>query len=158
MKYLIAILIWVILLALAACGGGDGSGGGSSDDDSSTPPPVTIVEPDEPDDPTTAQDLVVPEGFDYNPVKAGTLSVDISGFSTQRAQLSLYKQFSEDNAGNYRAHYASKVVSVPLASGKVDFDFNVSDSQKDLLVEIWFYDGSEPVKRVISVNDTSLKL
>lgn len=158
MKYIIAILIGVILLALAACGGGDGSGGGSSDDDSSTPPPVTIVEPDEPDDPTTAQDLVVPEGFDYNPVKPGTLSVDISGFSTQRAQLSLYKQFSEDNAGNYRAHYASKVVSVPLASGKVDFDFNVSDSQKDLLVEIWFYDGSEPVKRVISVNDTSLKL
>lgn len=158
MKYIIAILIGVILLALAACGGGDGSGGGSSDDDSSTPPPVTIVEPDEPDDPTTAQDLVVPEGFDYNPVKPGTLSVDISGFSTQRAQLSLYKQFSEDNAGNYRAHYASKVVSVPLASGKVDFDFNVSDNQKDLLVEIWFYDGSEPVKRVISVNDTSLKL
>lgn len=130
MKYIIAILIGVILLALAACGGGDGSGGGSSDDDSSTPPPVTIVEPDEPDDPTTAQDLVVPEDFDYNPVKPGTLSVDISGFSTQRAQLSLYKQFSEDNAGNYRAHYASKVVSVPLASGKVDFDFNVSDSQK----------------------------
>lgn len=158
MKYIIAILIGVILLALAACGGGDGSGGGSSDDDSSTPPPVTIVEPDEPDDPTTAQDLVVPEGFDYNPVKPGTLSVDISGFSTQRAQLSLYKQFSEDNAGNYRAHYASKVVSVPLTSGKVDFDFNVSDNQKDLLVEIWFYDGSEPVKRVISVNDTSLKL
>ena len=158
MKYIIAILIGVILLALAACGGGDGSGGGSNDDDSSTPPPVTIVEPDEPDDPTTAQDLVVPEGFDYNPVKPGTLSVDISGFSTQRAQLSLYKQFSEDNAGNYRAHYASKVVSVPLASGKVDFDFNVSDNQKDLLVEIWFYDGSEPVKRVISVNDTSLTL
>ena len=158
MKYIIAILIGVILLALAACGGGDGSGGGSNDDDSSTPPPVTIVEPDEPDDPTTAQDLVVPEGFDYNPVKPGTLSVDISGFSTQRAQLSLYKQFSEDNAGNYRAHYASKMVSVPLASGKVDFDFNISDSQKDLLVEIWFYDGSEPVKRVISVNDTSLKL
>ncbi|UTZ24665.1 hypothetical protein [Vibrio campbellii] len=155
MKHIIAILMGVILLALTACGGGDGSGGGSSDDDSSTPPPVTIVEPDEP---TTAQDLVVPEGFDYNPVKAGTLSVDISGFSTQRAQLSLYKQFSEDNAGNYRAHYASKVVSVPLASGKVDFDFNVSDNQKDLLVEIWFYDGSEPVKRVISVNDSSLKL
>ena len=158
MKYIIAILMGFILLALAACGGGDGSGGGSNDDDSSTPPPVTIVEPDEPDDPTTAQDLVVPEGFDYNPVKPGTLSVDISGFSTQRAQLSLYKQFSEDNAGNYRAHYASKVVSVPLASGKVDFDFNVSDNQKDLLVEIWFYDGSEPIKRVISVNDTSLKL
>ena len=109
MKYIIAILIGVILLALAACGGGDGSGGGSSDDDSSTPPPVTIVEPD---DPTTAQDLVVPEGFDYNPVKPGTLSVDISGFSTQRAQLSLYKQFSEDNAGNYRAHYALSLIHI----------------------------------------------
>ena len=33
MKYIIAILIGVILLALAACGGGDGSGGGSNDDE-----------------------------------------------------------------------------------------------------------------------------
>lgn len=111
MKYLTTIIMG---LALTACGGGGGGGGGSSDDDSSTPPPAppptTVTVPEEE---TTMQDLVVPEGFNYNPVKEGTLSVDISGFSSQRAHLSLYKDFQEDSAGNYKASYPSKVASIP---------------------------------------------
>ncbi|UQA54297.1 MULTISPECIES: hypothetical protein [Vibrio] len=157
MKYLTTIIMG---LALTACGGGGGGGGGSSsDDDSSTPPPAppptTVTVPEEE---TTMQDLVVPEGFNYNPVKEGTLSVDISGFSSQRAHLSLYKDFQEDGAGNYKANYPSKVASIPLSNGQADFDFNISDSQGDLLVEIWFYDGTDPIRRVISTSDTSLTL
>ncbi|EDP60711.1 hypothetical protein [Vibrio sp. AND4] len=154
MKYLIAMIIGLVLLALAACGGGDSSDGGSGNEDYSTPP-VTVVKPDE--TPST-QDLVVPEGFDYSPVKSGTLSVDISSFSTQRAHLSLYKQFEEDSSGNYKASYSSKVASIPLQDGKADFEFNVSDSQGDLLAEIWFYDGTEPIKRVITAKDSNLIL
>ncbi|GLR06281.1 hypothetical protein [Vibrio hyugaensis] len=155
MKYLITIIMG---LALTACGGGGGGGGGSSDNDSSTPPPAPPAAVTVPEEETTMQDLVVPEGFNYNPVKEGTLSVDISGFSSQRAHLSLYKEFQEDNSGNYKASYPSKVASIPLNNGQADFDFNMSDSQGDLLVEIWFYDGTDPIQRVISASDTSLTL
>lgn len=155
MKYLIAMIIGLVLLALAACGGGDGSDGDSSNEGSSTPPPVAFGESDEV---PSMHDLVVPQDFDYSPVKSGTLSVDISSFSTQRAHLSLYKQFEEDSSGNYKASYSSKVASIPLQDGKADFEFNVSDSQGDLLAEIWFYDGTKPIKQVITAKDSNLIL
>ena len=155
MKYLIAMIIGLVLLALTACGGGDGSDGDSSNEGSSTPPPVAFVESDEI---PSMHDLVVPQDFDYSPVKSGTLSVDISSFSTQRAHLSLYKQFEEDSSGNYKASYSSKVASIPLQDGKADFEFNVSDSQGDLLAEIWFYDGTKPIKQVITAKDSNLIL
>ncbi|MDF5565594.1 hypothetical protein P3713_26465, partial [Vibrio parahaemolyticus] len=91
MKALITIIMG---LALSACGGGGGGG-------NSTPPPpaqTTVVEEDttQQEETTveettvtvenaTMQDLVVPDGFSYNPVTEGTLNVNISGFSSQRA-------------------------------------------------------------------------
>ena len=97
----------------------------------------------------------VPDGFNYNPVVQGSLNVDISGFSSQRAHLSVYKDFKESGSGKYDAKYPSKVVSVPLNNGTANFDFNVSDSQGNLLVEIWFYDGSDPIQKVISSGDSN---
>ncbi|EKO3865676.1 hypothetical protein JFR02_004860 [Vibrio harveyi] len=142
-------LITIIMgLALTACGGGGGGGGGTS----APPPPTQTAVPDE--DPTM-QDLEVPDGFNYNPVVQGSLNVDISGFSSQRAHLSVYKDFKESSSGKYDAKYPSKVASVPLNNGTANFDFNVSDSQGNLLVEIWFYDGSDPIQKVISSGDSN---
>ena len=163
MKALITIIMG---LALTACGGGGGGGGGNS-----TPPPPTQTTVPEEDttqqeetteeettvtvEDATMQDLVVPDGFSYNPVTEGTLNVDISGFSSQRAHLSVYKEFVEHSSGNYDARYPSKVASVPLNNGTANVDFNVSDSQGSLLVEIWFYDGSDPIQKVITSGDNT---
>ncbi|WP_337160909.1 hypothetical protein [Vibrio alginolyticus] len=162
MKALITIIMG---LALTACGGGGGGGGNS------TPPPpaqttvaeeettqqeeTTVEETTVTVENATMQDLVVPDGFSYNPVTEGTLNVDISGFSSQRAHLSVYKEFVEHSSGNYDARYPSKVASVPLNNGTANVDFNVSDSQGSLLVEIWFYDGSDPIQKVITSGDNT---
>ncbi|MGR5161829.1 hypothetical protein ACPV4X_08060 [Vibrio owensii] len=163
MKALITIIMG---LALTACGGGGGGGGGGN----STPPPTQTTVPEEDTtqqeetteeettvtvEDVTMQDLVVPDDFSYNPVTEGTLNVDISGFSTQRAHLSVYKEFVENSSGNYDARYPSKVSSVPLNNGTANVDFNVSDSQGSLLVEIWFYDGSDPIQKVITSGDNT---
>ncbi|AYO17561.1 hypothetical protein D0812_24715 [Vibrio owensii] len=164
MKALITIIMG---LALTACGGGGGGGGGGN----ITPPPTQTTVPEEDttqqeetteeettvtvEEDATMQDLVVPDDFSYNPVTEGTLNVDISGFSSQRAHLSVYKEFVENSSGNYDARYPSKVASVPLNNGTANVDFNVSDSQGSLLVEIWFYDGSDPIQKVITSGDNT---
>ena len=124
MKYLIAMIIGLVLLALAACGGGDSSDGGSSNEGSSTPPPIAFVESDEA--PTSMHDLVVPQGFDYSPVKSSTLSVDISSFSIQRAHLSLYKQW-EWASTKYTCLFLPKIKINPLLRINESFSYIVVD-------------------------------
>ena len=163
MKALITIIMG---LALTACGGGGGGGGGNStppsptqttvaEEDTTQQEETTVEETTVTVENATMQDLVVPDGFSYNPVTEGTLNVDISGFSSQRAHLSVYKEFVENSSGNYDAKYPSKVASVPLNNGTANVDFNVSDSQGSLLVEIWFYDGSDPIQKVITSGDNT---
>ncbi|MDF2152743.1 hypothetical protein [Vibrio sp. CAU 1672] len=138
MKKLIAIMM---SLVLNACGGGGGD---------SAPPPSQLIPPAPPQE-VTMQELNVPDDFNYDPLTEGTLSVDISAYSIQRAHLTLYKSFKETPTKSYQASYPSKIASVPLTGGKADITFSVSDSQGNLLVEIWFYDGTDPLQKVISV-------
>lgn len=140
MKRLFTIIMG---LALTACGGGD-SGGGSS----SAPTP-TVQSPE----PERMQDLVVPDGFSYDPIVQGTLNVNISSFSSQRAHLSVYKEYGQNGSGGFNANYASRVASAALTDGKTHVNYTLSDSQKNLLVEVWFYDGSEPLQTIISPED-----
>lgn len=49
----------------------------------------------------------------------------------------------------------TSMASVPLDKGTANINFNVSDSQGRLVVEIWFYDGSAPIQRVITSGDSS---
>lgn len=104
------------------------------------------------------QTLNVPDGYDYDPIVARALSVDISGYSSQRSHLSVYKEYQAMTSGTYQAKYASKVASEALINGKAKMNFPVSDSQGNLLVEVWFYDGSDPVQHVISAEDSSWRL
>ncbi|ELB2201539.1 hypothetical protein QNZ74_000997 [Vibrio parahaemolyticus] len=150
MKNLITIIMG---LALTACGGG--GGGGDKSGDSSTPPPTqTTIVVEEP----SMQTLNVPDGYDYDPIVTRALSVDISGYSSQRAHLSVYKEYQETTSGTYQAKYASKVASEALINGKAEMNFPVSDSQGNLLVEVWFYDGSDTVQHVISAEDSSWRM
>ena len=63
------------------------------------------------------------------------------------------KSIKEEKGLNNKKILLRLDLNVPLDSGKAKFDFNMSDSQKSLLVEIWFYDGTDPIRRVISPND-----
>ncbi|GEM77321.1 hypothetical protein [Vibrio sagamiensis] len=144
MKILFAILMGLVL---TACGGDGGSSG-------STAPPVSITPETQPE--VTMTDLVIPVDFDFNPITESSLEIDISGLTTQRAHLSVYKTFTSDSDMGYVANYASKVASVPLDNGVANFDYIISDNQGEMLVEIWFYDGSEPIQKVISAGNSSV--
>ena len=131
MKALITIIMG---LALTACGGGGGGGDNSTpappptqttvpeDDTNENEEPVEEEETTVPVEDVTMQDLEVPDNFSYNPVTEGSLNVDISGFSSQRAHLSVYKEFVENSSGSYDAKYSSKVASVPLNKGTANIN------------------------------------
>tara|TARA_B100001057_G_C22690227_1_gene887448 strand:+ start:215 stop:652 length:438 start_codon:yes stop_codon:yes gene_type:complete len=91
-------------------------------------------------------DLVIADGYDYNPVKSQSLTVDISSRSTERAHVSVYTKFKETSQGQYKPDYKSQIISRALESGVTELDFSIADSQQELLAEIWFYDGQAPLQ------------
>ncbi|GEM75382.1 hypothetical protein [Vibrio sagamiensis] len=92
------------------------------------------------------EDLVIEDGYDYNPVKSQSLNVDISSISTERAHVSVYTKFQETNHGQYKPDYQSQIISRALESGVTELDFSIADSQQELLAEVWFYDGQPPLQ------------
>ncbi|WP_394251463.1 hypothetical protein [Vibrio profundi] len=140
------LTIGSIVLLLTACGGGDGGGGGST----STPPPAT------PAAPTTMEDLVVPDGFDYNPVGSYKMSIDISNTTTERAFVSVYSRYNTRSDNTLKPDYSSKVVASSLANGKLDLNFSAPNVNENLLIEIWFYNGQDPLQRTFSTSQSQI--
>lgn len=100
--------------------------------------------------------------YDVNLVTGSTTLLEddtglVSGLPTDHTFYvgDVYKEFVEHSSGGYVARYPSKTTSVPLDKGTANINFNVSDSQGRLVVEIWFYDGSAPIQRVITSGDSS---
>ena len=100
----------------------------------------------------TTNKKIVRLGKDF---QAETLSV--SGLPTDHTFYvgDVYKEFVEHSSGGYVARYPSKAASVPLDKGTANINFNVSDSQGRLVVEIWFYDGSAPIQKIITSDYSS---
>lgn len=147
-----SISILILCGLLSACGGG-GDEGGTSEPVAATPAPAPAPQPAPDPDPeptpaSSTNDLVAPDGFDYNPVSTQSIQVDISSYSTDRAFLSIYSKYHQMPDGEYMPVYDSRIVSVPLSSGQVDMDFSLVTDEGALLAEIWFYDSKEPLVQV----------
>lgn len=141
-----SLIVTTLTLILIGCGGG-GGGGGSEGGNSSPATPESAL---------TTSELIAPEGFDYNPIEDFELTLDVSSETTQRAYVSVYHQFSTDTNSSIQANYSSRIASASLKEGKSTINFSAPNSTNELLVEIWFYDGSAPKKRVFSTTDRQL--
>ncbi|WP_295891028.1 hypothetical protein [uncultured Vibrio sp.] len=156
-------LISSIVFSLVGCGGGGGGEGGST----STPSVSAPAASDSATDSTVASaaieqrsmnELSIPDGFSFNPIKDHSFDVDISNFSTQRAYVSVYGEYTEANDGSLQPDYSSRIASAPLTSGAAELKFCIADSQQLLLAEVWFYDGTDPLQVVVSANQTQWSL
>jgi len=146
MNTLNTLTIGSIVLLLTACGGGDG--GGDSGGSTSTPA-ATLV-------PTTMEELVVPDGFDYNPVGSYQMSIDISDTSTERAFVSVYSRYNTRSDNTLKPDYSSKVVASSLANGKLELNFSAPNVNESMLVEIWFYNGEDPLQQTFSTSQSQI--
>jgi hypothetical protein len=148
------ILSLFLVTLVVGCGGGE-SGGSHTDN---APNVISNNENDTTEKPVITvplrymTDLNVPADFSYDPVVTRSFVIDISSYSTDRAHASVYSQFNEQNDGSYLADYTSRVASSTLINGAVNLDFVLTQAKPQILVEIWFYDGSEPLQQVFDID------
>ncbi|GAD89330.1 hypothetical protein VHA01S_019_00070 [Vibrio halioticoli NBRC 102217] len=154
---------------LIGCGGGGSdSSEGPQTDSSAIETPIanddtTLVEeiPVPKSAPETAtlrsmQDLTVPADFDYDPTRSKSLIVDIGGFSTERAYISLYSQYKTTDDGRYIPDYSYRIANSSLTKGAAEIDITYAQQYSSLLAEIWFYDGSEPLQYIINEDQNTI--
>ncbi|MEZ8066067.1 hypothetical protein [Vibrio sp. FF145] len=101
-------------------------------------------------------ELVIPDGFDYNSVDQFDLSIDISNISTDRSFVSVYSRFTTRADSTYKPDYSSKVIGGPLDNGTFTSNFAAPLSEDTLLIEIWFYDGQAPLQQVVASNGSQI--
>ena len=101
-------------------------------------------------------ELVIPDGFDYNSVDQFDLSIDISNISTDRSFVSVYSRFTTRADSTYKPDYSSKVIGGPLDNGTFTSNFAAPLSEDILLIEIWFYDGQAPLQQVVASNGSQI--
>lgn len=147
-------------IVLVGCGGGGGGGGSSTPSPAapSTPvvtPPSTTVTPVATQS-YTMNDLVVPDGFDYNPVENFDLDIDISGISTDRSFVTVYSRYTTRDDSSFKPDYSSKVIAGSLNNGQFASNFVAPISDENLLIEIWFYDGKPPLQQLVSSSNSQI--
>ncbi|ARP40131.1 hypothetical protein [Vibrio syngnathi] len=119
------------------------------------PTPVTAVTSNGPQA-YKMDELVIPDGFDYNSVDQFDLNIDISNISTDRSFVSVYSRFTTRADSTYKPDYSSKVIGGPLDNGTFTSNFAAPLSEDTLLIEIWFYDGQAPLQQVVASNGSQI--
>ncbi|WP_242441562.1 hypothetical protein [Vibrio tasmaniensis] len=181
----IRIPLLIASLTLVGCGGGGGDGGASTPNPSPSTPvtstPVTsapVTSPSVVSSPATVainpaptpvnavisngpqaykmDELVIPDGFDYNSVDQFDLNIDISHISTDRSFVSVYSRFTTRTDLTYKPDYSSKVIGGPLDNGTFTSNFSAPLSEDILLIEIWFYDGQAPLQQVVASDGSQI--
>ncbi|OEE66709.1 hypothetical protein A1OO_13140 [Enterovibrio norvegicus FF-33] len=117
-------------------------------------PEVVDIPPTVTSDATQMSEMVVPNGFSYDPVVSQSLEVDISSYSISQAYVSIYGGFVENPDGSYSADYNSRITAKTLESGFGDVDYLLADSQYYMLAEVFFYDGTTPIQMRITNEQT----
>ncbi|MEZ9896417.1 hypothetical protein AB4525_00965 [Vibrio breoganii] len=150
------------VLMLTACGGGGGGSDSSSgaaqvdEPESGNDNPVTESIANVQIPQRSMQELAVPDDFDYNPTLSVDVIVDISGISTQRAYVSVYSEYQQSADGTLTPDYAYRIANGALNSGKGELNITYAQEYTSLLVEVWFYDGTEPLQRIITRDNNEI--
>ena len=92
---------------------------------------------------TATKEITASENFLFETSSLVSVNIDISGYSTERAFLSICR---EKNDGE-KIDYENCLLRAPLLNGQYNAGIEITNDQNTLLSEIWFYqeDGT-PLK------------
>ena len=142
---LISLLLFSLILS--GCGG---SGGGDAQENAE-------LQLEQAEAVTTTMDsLVAAEDFSFTSKKQIQVILELNYYQDQRAFVSVYREYQQLDSGRYYPDSASRVISGQLQSGIFNESFTALDNQQEYLIEVWFYDGREPLQKELSVNNNQL--
>lgn len=147
--------VMFFLLLVSGCGG---SGGGSSvAPEQVATDQVIDVEPELVEPTSLAMaDLVANEDFTFANKNQIDVLLDLPEYNTQRGYVSVYKAYQQLDSDRFYPDSTSRVISGALVNGLFEQSFASINNQQQYLIEVWFYDGQEPVQKVLALTGNQL--
>lgn len=100
--------------------------------------------------------LVAAEDFSFTTKDNIEVIVELDDYKEKRAYFSLYSEYQKLDSGRYYPESASRVMGKELQNGILNESFIGLNNQQLYLLEVWLYDGSEPLQKELSVNNNQL--
>ena len=95
------------------------------------------------------QKLVVADDFTFTTKNTIEVRLDLSEYQNQRAYISLYSHYQALNSEDYYPDPTSRVLSGALVGNIFSQSFIGFNNQQQYLLEVWFYDGRNPLQKVL---------
>jgi hypothetical protein len=100
--------------------------------------------------------LVAPSDMKFVSHKGINLSIDL-GNQGGPAYLSVYSDYASNENEHWDINHESRILASSMNSTKISQHFSIPQHLRKLLVQVWFYDGRQPLtKEVIIENNIAI--
>lgn len=148
--------VMFFLLLVTGCGG-SGGGGSSVEPQQVTIDQVMDVESEPVESTSLAMvDLVANEDFTFANKNQVDVLLELPEYNTQRGYVSVYKAYQQLDSDRFYPDSTSRVISGALVNGLFEQSFASINNQQQYLIEVWFYDGQEPIQKVLALAGNQL--
>ena len=137
-------------LILSACGGSGGDEGAQLIEaaEVDVEPAQEIV--------LDMDDLLAAEDFTFTTKNEIQVLITLNDVQEARAYVSIYSGYQHLDSGRYYPHPDSRVIAGTLQDGRFNQSFIGVNNQQHYLIEVWFYDGSEPLQNEVLLDNNQL--
>jgi hypothetical protein len=100
--------------------------------------------------------LVAEANFRFTTKTNVQVKITLNDYQDQRAYVSIYSGYHHLDSGRYYPDSATKIIAGALQKGMFSQAFIGLNNQQQYLVEVWLYDGSEPLQKELLLNNSQL--
>lgn len=98
-------------------------------------------------------DLQAPENFNFTSHYSLNVDLDIQNTTTDRAYLSICKNFSGDESVGFSIDYKDCVVRSSVSEGMYQGELQLSNTDREFVAEVWLFDQKRSLQFHVKVDD-----
>jgi len=145
------IALVLTALNLVACDNAN-KDSASADIKGVTPDSVITDDSDTGTSVTSTSQLVAPRDMKFISHKGISLSIDL-GNQGGPAYLSVYADYELSESAHWQINNNSRILASSMESTQFSQSFSIPQHLKKLLIQVWFYDGREPLTKEVEIKN-----
>ena len=145
------IALFIMALNIVACDNVN-KDSASTDSEGTIIDTVTTDNSDTETSVASTSQLLAPSDMKFVSHKGINLSVDL-GNQEGPAYLSVYADYALGDSEHWQINHDSRILASSMETTQISHNFSIPQHLKKLLVQVWFYDGREPLTKEVGIEN-----